>query len=257
MSPAAKRPQKEKPVKPWARAEAGRYRSSDGRFTLESGGGRWFVTDTDALDELGLARTSGPFATLDAAKAAGDAARSGPVEASPLAARIAKAAARPRAAAPAKTPAAPRPVLKADPRADPAPEPAPEPAPAPPARTWLGALEDADRDGAIRARKLIAALERDGITDAEALVRRDLRGGTPAVATRLLARAVLAAIASLKSPSAAEVAEVVASALASSPKRSGLPGWELRERDGPTGEPRSLRLTADDLRAAAKDEAGR
>ena len=44
---------------------------------------------------------------------------------------------------------------------------------------------------------------------------------------------------------------------ASSPKRSGLPGWELTERDGSTAERRSLRLTADDLRAAAEHEADR
>ncbi len=283
--PGGRAPKPPPPPKPWQRAEAGRYRSADERFTLESGGGQWFVTDAESLDDLGLARTIGPFATLDAAKAAAEAARSAPAEASPLAVRVAEAAARPaaadappkrsskvpRAAAPLERGTTP-PAASAEGGAselDPAPERAaarrpeparagrPSPEPEPPPRTWLDELQDADRDAAVHARRLIAALERDGITDADAIVRRDLRGGTPAVATRLLARAVLASIASLKDPSASELAEAVASALASSPKRAGVPGWELVERDGPGGERRSLRLTADDLRAAAEHEADR
>jgi hypothetical protein len=155
----------------------------------------------------------------------------------------------------------PQPMLRLQPEPAPEPEPQPQPEPGPapvlPSRTWLDDLEDTNRDGAVRARRLIAALGRAGIDDAEALVRRDLLGGTPAVATRLLARAVLAALAGLTNPNAAQVAEAVASALASSPKRDGLPGWELTERDGSTAERRSLRLTADDLRAAAEHEADR
>lgn len=254
--PRARTPKPPPPPKPWRRVEAGRYGSSDDRFTLESdGGGRWFVTDSAVLDELGLARTTGPFASLDAAKAAADAARARPADPSPLATRIAEAAARPRAAAP--VPAALKSMpAPAPPGLTPAAEVAPS-RPMPPPRTWLDDLADADRDDAMRARRLIAALERGGVGDAEALVRRDLLGGTPAVATRLLARAVLDAIAGLRDPSAAHVAEAVAAVLGSSPKRAGLPGWDLVERDGPDGGRRSLRVTADDLRAAAEDEAGR
>jgi hypothetical protein len=264
MSPAAKRPPKAPPPpKPWQRAEAGRHRSSDGRFTLEAGGGGWFVTDEETLDELGLARTTGPFATLDAAKAAADVARDAPAQPSPLAARIAEAAARPRPTAePRPTPvpgparatrSAPEP-LEPEPAPEP-PEPGTEPEPAPPPRTWLDDLEEADRDAAVRAHRLIAALEHEGVADAEAIVRRDLLGGTPAVATRLLARAILASIAALRDPSAAEVVGAVMAAVATSPRRAGVPGWELTERDGPTGERRSLRVTPDDLRAATEPAA--
>ncbi|HYO44554.1 MAG TPA: hypothetical protein VES19_15250 [Candidatus Limnocylindrales bacterium] len=255
MSPAAKRTPRPAPAKPWRRAEAGRYRSADERFTLASGGGGWFVTDDATLDELGLARTTGPFSTLDAAKAAADATREAPTRASPLATRIAEAASRPKA----ESPAAARPGKRAEPGPPPTPEPAlgaePRPEPAPPPRTWLDDLEDADRDAAVRARRLIAALEHEGVTDAEAVVRRDILGGTPAIATRLLARAIRAAIDSLQDPSAADltnVAEAVVAAVASSPKRAGLPGWDLTERDGPTGERRSLRVGADDLRTATE-----
>ena len=281
MSPAPSqrpKPGPPKPPKAWQRAAPGRYRSLDERFTLESdGGGRWFVTDEGELDELGLARTTGPFPTLDAAKAAADAVRDAPAEPSPLAARIAEAAARPRAEAGRSTTAhaasrstkargasraataasSSGPAAAAEPVAAPPPNPRSRRQPDPAVRTWLDELDEADRDAAVRARKLIAALEREGVTDAEPLVRRELLGGAPAVATRLLARAILAAVARLKDPSAVEVALAVASALASSPKRAGLPGWELTERDGFRGERRPLRLSADDLRSAAEHEANR
>ena len=79
----------------------------------------------------------------------------------------------------------------------PKPEPEPEPEPAPPKRTWLDDLEDRDKAVARTARRMIDALEKEGIDDAESLVRRDVLGNEPIVATRLLARDVLAAIAKL------------------------------------------------------------
>ena len=84
---------------PWKRAEAGVYQSSDDRFSIQSEGpSRWFITDEQQQDELGLARTVGPFDTLDAAKAAAEALRDEAPAASPLAERIAKVEkpARPR-----------------------------------------------------------------------------------------------------------------------------------------------------------------
>lgn len=255
MSPATP-----KPPKPWQRAEAGRYRSADDRFMLASeGGGRWFITDAASLDELGLGRTTGPYATLDAAKAAADEAREGPAAASPLADRLAEVKAWPAAAGPAAaaTSGAARPRAGSTPRqasgaaARREPEPVVESL-APP-RTWLDELEGTDPAAAKQARKLVRALEDEGIADAEALVRRDVLGGRPAVATRLLARDVVAAIAGLRDPTAARVAEAVAVVIESSPARAGLPGWELLERAGPRGDARGrpIRLTADALRAAA------
>ncbi len=239
MSSAPERPPKPakpKPVKPWQRVEAGRHRSSDERFTLESdGGGRWFVTDVAELDELGLARTTGPFATLDAARTAAEEARSRPAAASPLAARLADAASRPRLAGPRR----PRAHVAAAQRV-----PDPEPVP----RTWLDDLADRDPVAARRASGLIAALEREGMADSAALVRRDVLGDTPAVAARLLARDLVAAVARLQDPRPVDVVEAVAGVLAASPVRNGLPGWELVERDGPGGRTRRLRLAEDDLR---------
>ena len=234
MSPT-KRAAAPKPVPPWKRAEAGKYRSSDDRFTIRSEGpSRWFITDDEELDELGLARTVGPYDTLDDAKAAADARRSEGPAASPLAERIAKDAKPAKADGAAKrTKAVPEPKSK----------------PAPPPKTWLDKLEDDDRDAARRARRLISALEGEGIADADALVRRDMLGGQPVVAARLLARDILDAVG--KSTKPESVIEAVAEVLGSSKARRSLPGWELVERDGPTDEPRVIRLVPSDLRDAA------
>lgn len=265
MSPTPRRPPKPKPVKPWRRAEAGRYRSSDERFTLESdGSGRWFVTDEHERDELGLARTTGPFATLDAAKRAADATRDRPAATSPLASRIQEAARRPR---PERTPSrgAPGPPTSRDAsrvtRAPAARKPATR-APdsdhaasgSAPSRHWLDELAERDAATAKRATRLIAALEREGITGADGLVRRDILGDRPAVATRLLARDVLAAIGSLENPTALTIVEAVGEVLAASKSRAGLPGWHLVEQDVGGERQRPIRLTGADLAAAAENE---
>src|SRR3954462_11238111 len=102
------RPRPPKPPKPWRREE-GRYRLEDDRFTIESGGaGRWFLTDEGSLDELGLARTLGPYETLDAAKDEAAGRREHAGEESPLAARIAAAHERPAEGRSKGTPAATR-----------------------------------------------------------------------------------------------------------------------------------------------------
>jgi len=236
MSPA-KRAAAPKPEPPWKRAEAGRYRSSDERFTISSEGpSRWFITDEQELDELGLARTVGPYDTLDDAKAAANDRRGTVPAASPLADRSAKGgkAEEGRGAA-----------------ARPKPPPEPKPAPPPP-KTWLDKLEDEDRDAARRARRLISALEDEGIADADALVRRDVLGGQPVVAARLLARDILEAIGDSSKPQT--VIDAVTEVLGSSKARRGLPGWKLVERDGPTDEPRTIRLVPSDLKDAADRE---
>jgi hypothetical protein len=240
--PKAPRPKKEPPPpKPWQRAEAGRYRSSDDRFTLGSeGSGRWFVTDAEELDELGLERTSGPYATLDEAKAAADAARGRAPEASPLAGRLKEAASKPASKGKAR-------ATQARASADDAVS---ELVPEPPKRTWLDDLEDRDKAAARTARRMIGALEREGIDDADLLVRRDILGNEPLIATRLIARDVLAAIAKFDDATPAEIAATVADVLASSKRRANLPGWRLVERDSPSGVDRGLRITPDDLRDA-------
>ncbi len=81
------------------RISAGSYRSGDGRFTVEQASGRWLVLDGEQVDDLGLPLTRGPFATLDAARAAIAEARLGPVPESRLPDRAAAIGKR-RGAAP-------------------------------------------------------------------------------------------------------------------------------------------------------------
>ncbi len=245
--PKAPRPKKEPPPpKPWQRAEAGRYRSSDDRFTLETeSSGRWFVTDAEELDELGLAADLGPVRDARRGEgrrrsrpgprpggfAAGGASRGGFVEAEAQGLEGGQDVE----------------VLLAAHTSD---VPQPEPEPAPPKRTWLDDLEDRDKAAARTARRMIDALEKEGIDDADSLVRRDVLGNEPLVVTRLIARDVLAAIAKLDDATPTEIAAAVADVLASSKRRANLPGWRLVERDSPSGVDRGLRITPDDLRDA-------
>jgi hypothetical protein len=200
------RPREPKPPKPWRR-EDGRYRSDDDRFTIESGGaGRWFLTDEGSLDELGLARTLGPYDTLDAAKDEAAGRRDHATEASPLADRIAAARERPvrhpaarRTEAARDTPAedpaasavAPRPAA---PQRSRTPARTREPQPEPEPASWLDELGADDRDRATAARRAIEALEALGVDDADALVRRDVLGRQPAIAARLLGRTLARAL---------------------------------------------------------------
>jgi hypothetical protein len=48
----------------------GRYRSADGRFSVEREGTSWYLRDSRQPDELGLPRILGPYPTLDAAREA-------------------------------------------------------------------------------------------------------------------------------------------------------------------------------------------
>ena len=153
--------------------------------------------DEEQHDELGLARTVGRH-TLDAAKAAAEALRDDAPATSPLAGRLAKDGASPG---------------RGGSRAKAKPEPAEPKAPPPPPKTWLDKLEDDDRDAARHARRLIAALEEDGIEDADALVRRDVTGNQPVIAARLLAREILAAVGTSTKPES--VVEAVVEALGS------------------------------------------
>jgi hypothetical protein len=263
-------PKPPKPPREWARESPGRYRSSDERFTIEQeGGGRWFLIDAQQHDELGLERTLGPYDTLDAARAAAGDQREAPPEESPLRERLAEAAARPRLK-----------VMKGGRRTDArddtddAPE-ADEPAPPPPAKkSWLDRLPAAD---ARRARTLIEALESLGVEKAEQVVRRDMDGNTPAVATSVLARALgraaltppegreigrAAARLERAGASAEDVAaytrlvaedvldralEVLSARERDQEAPSRLPGWRLVEGEGEGSSGRRLILSADEV----------
>lgn len=265
MSGPSRRKTAAKPPPAWRRESAGTYRSADGRFELAGdGAGRWFVRDLEALDELGLPRTTGPLSTLAEAKAAAETQREAGAVASPLAGRL--EAPRPEPAADTQSPghAAGAPATleggggaSARPRAR-APEAVeegrgarrPGAAAQRTTRSWLDELEATDPRAARAARARVRALEQHGIAagEADSLVRRDLLGGMPAVAERLVLDAVRARVAAVlpsaiarsgatPEQAAAIAALVMTAALGAidagqpeAPADPALPGWQLLER---------------------------
>jgi hypothetical protein len=238
---------KEKAVPAWRREATGTYRSADDRFTIRGeGSGRWFLLDDEELDELGLPRTIGPLATLDAAKAGAEEQRGHAPQKSPLAARI-KAGRKPdRRGSRRSSVSAVRSSGPSSASAGAKGTKGSESARKVPA-TWLDRLEEADPAAAKRARGLIGALEDSGIANAADVVRKDVEGQRPAVAESVLAEALRRAIAKTKDP--ARLLDAVLDVISMREQLEGaddrLPGWRLLEHGG-TRE-RRVRITSDDV----------
>lgn len=198
------------------REAAGSYRTADDRFEAREAGVGWYLVDTTQQNEFGQELLHGPYDTLKDVRAAIPSARTSKV--TPIR--------PPKTGHAKKTHAA-----------------ATEPK-APPPPTWIEQLPDAD---ARRVRRLIKALEREGLSDVEQLVRRDREGLGPAIAEELITRRLAALIEGLPAVerTAAEslIGTVVEILTANgSPGRDGLPGWALVEI-GPEGEPPNRRIT--------------
>jgi hypothetical protein len=201
------------------RREAGTYRSADDRFEVRGEGSRWFLVDAQQTDELGQELVRGPFATLNAVRQAIPEARRAdlkPLRASKSATRAASSGAK------ARTKAAPKP-------------------------SWIDRLPKSE---AANVRGLIRALEREGIKDAENIVRRDREGLAPEVAQTLIERRLEALLDEV--PKAGrdtvralirQVAAVLTVDGTRQPER--LPGWVLVEV-GPEPEPPNRRITLPD-----------
>jgi hypothetical protein len=190
------------------RQQAGTYRTGDDRFEIREADVGWFLVDSEQTNEFGQELIQGPFSTLKAVGAALPDARA------------AKPAGAPRGA-PKKTAKA----AKAEKRDEP---------PEPPPPSWIDQLPRAD---GIRVRKLIRALEREGISDAEGLVRRDREGLLPAIATRLIERRLQTLVEDLpegERKAGRALLRRVTDLLSSegTTRRDPLPGWTLVEIDG-------------------------
>jgi hypothetical protein len=230
---------REKAVPAWRREAAGTYRSADDRFTIRGeGSGRWFLLDDEEHDELGLPRTIGPLATLDAAKAGAEEQRGRARQKSPLAGRIKAGGRQPERGASRRS-GPPSVSTGAKGTRSLSPGKAPD--------TWLDRLEISDPAAAKRARGLIGALEDSGIANAVDVVRKDVEGQRPAVAESVLAEALRRAIAKTKDP--ARLLDAVLDVISMRERLEGaddrLPGWRLLERGG-TRE-RRVRITSDDV----------
>ena len=197
------------------RQAAGDYRTADDRFEIRQADVGWVLVDSTQSNEFGQELIHGPFGTLKAVREAIPGARD------PKAASI---KARPRARTGGK-------------------KSKPEPEPEPPKPTWIDQLSAPE---ARSVRRLIAALEREGIDDAEALVRRDRDGLLPAIAVRRIERALSQAVEELPEEdrdAGAKLVGRVAAILSDGGRPTDtLPGWALVEVPPDGDQPKQRRI---------------
>jgi len=191
------------------RETAGSYVSGDARFEVRQSDANWYLVDREQTNEFGQELIHGPFSSMKAAKAQMAGARDI------------------------------KPLLRSTPRPKPTTQPKPPPKPK---QTWLDKLS---RDEATNVRKLIRALESQGVSDAESLVRKDRESLAPAIAQELLDRRIAALIDDLPDKEHAAAKKLIAR-LAEVLSDSGampdpLPGWALFET-GPGREPTKRRV---------------
>jgi hypothetical protein len=206
------------------------WQTRDGRFTIETASGTWSLLDAEQADDLGLPLVRGPFRSLAEAKAAIDEARSSQPVTSTLADRAATAK-RPAAKSAQGNDAPPK--AQARKQAE-AAEPA-EP-------RWIAELDAADRR---RAHRLIAALAKRDIRDAEGIVRRDLAGDVASVARVALAEHVAALLDDADADAATtKVAARLIAALVEGRDDDLDVRWRLVD-----GDNRPITLSSDDVTA--------
>lgn len=193
------------------RSGAGEYASGDGRFVVRQSDAAWYLVDAQQANEFGQELIHGPFRTLKEARSAMPGARS----VKPLL----RSQARPK---------------RTGPKAAPPPRPK---------ETWIDRLDPKE---ASEVRGLIRALEREGITSADDLVRSDRGGAIPRVTARLIELRLQQIIAAAPESDTERVRDAVEAAVAvladqgSAPGR-GLPGWAIFET-GRGGEPTARRV---------------
>ncbi len=209
--PAAKskKPKPEPLPDDLVRQEAGNYLSGDGRFEVRQSDANWYVVDREQTNEFGQELIHGPYGSMKAAKAAMPGAR----DITPL------LRSRVRPTKPSAKPAT------ADSKS----------APKPPPQTWIDRLPKAEQ---VEVKALIRALEKEGVADAEALVRKDRQGLLPAVAMSLMNQRLDEVVDKLPEkdrPLARKLMNQLGQVITSGEKLADpLPGWALYE----TGEGR-------------------
>jgi hypothetical protein len=201
------------------RASAGAYTSGDGRFGVQKSDQRWFLVDTQQSNEFGQQLIHGPFDTLEDVRAAIPGAR----EIKPLL-RV------PRS----KTPSSSRALPRSAARKPPTP------------LSWIDRLPAQE---AAEARRFIGALEAEGVTNAEAVVKRDRDSASFAlVAEELIARRLAKLVAGASPEARDELRKAVRRMAEILTDEGGatarpLPRWELVETPREPGQqPRRIRL---------------
>ena len=135
------------------RESAGVYRSGDGRFEVRQSQASWYLVDSKQANEFGQELIHGPFGSLKVARGAMSGAR----ELKPLL----RSLPRPKRGRTAKK------------------------KPPPPPETWIDGLPKREAGD---VRRLIRAIEREGVQDAEALVRRSRGQDEAILATAVIER---------------------------------------------------------------------
>ena len=191
------------------RETAGIYRTEDGRFELRQGGVGWYLVDSERTNELGQELLHGPFPTLKEARD--------------------------------EIPQARKVVQLAGPKARPRKAPSAEPPPPP--KTWIDHLPESEQTD---VRRLIKAVERAGLTDADALVKKARSSSDPVIANALIEHRLEALVAEATPSERNERRDVirrVVGILADDGLTLGqpLPHWELIETDSEYDRPRRLR----------------
>ena len=194
------------------RQEAGSYRSGDGRFEVRQSDANWFLVDLEQANEFGQELIHGPFGSLKQAKEA------------LVGARRVKPLLRPALRGPATE-------VKQKPKA-------PQPT------TWIDRLPDNE---ASAARSLIKALEREGLTDADDLVRLHRDDRAPTIATRVVERRLTELLGDLAEDERERITIVVQNVLKTltidgTSMPSPAPRWALVElSDDSEKPPRRIR----------------
>ena len=190
------------------RQAAGTYRTADDRFEARQAAQGWFLVDTEQSNEFGQELMHGPFATLKELREAIPESRTAKTILMRKPSRAAQASAQ-------------------------------EPPKKRPRKTWIDQLPPAD---ARAVRATIAALEREGVTDGELLVRRDRDGLLPAVAIRRVERR-LAEATTDRSAADRQLIQRVAEILSAEGRPTdALPGWALVEIPAGEGPPPNRRI---------------
>jgi hypothetical protein len=214
----AAKPQNEKPEPgpdDLVRQEAGNYLSGDSRFEVRQSDANWYLVDREQSNEFGQGLIHGPYGSMKDAKAALPGAR----DITPLL----RSRARPKKA-PTKTATTQAPK-----------KPTPPP-------SWIERLPKSDQ---VELRALIRALEKEGVDDAEALVRKDRQGLLPVVATTLMNKRLDSVVEELPDKDQALARKLVGQlgAVITSGEKlpDPLPGWALFET-GSGREPTKRRV---------------
>ena len=161
------------------RETAGRYRSADGRFTVESQGANdWYVADEEQVDQLGQPVLRGPYPSLAAAREAVAEAGGKPVVGRELPkVKSTSGQAKPaRTAAKAQSQRDDGRAAASSKRASPAEAKVP---------AWLADIDPERRNSAKQMANELAGL---GLDDPEQLVADDFRSDEPLIAEAVLAR---------------------------------------------------------------------